>query len=149
MRTPFLILMLATGLCAQNAPQTPNTPSPGASRREALKSLHLTEAQKGQIKSIRAKHKDALQAKRSASMEARQSFKAAMKDPKSSESDLRHLHAQAAEVRFNLALERRAMRQEVSAVLTPEQRERASELRGRMTERMHTRRALSGTEQAG
>jgi Spy/CpxP family protein refolding chaperone len=149
MRTSFLILMLATGLSAQNVPQTSSAPTSRASRHEALSSLHLTEAQKGQIKAIRAKHQEALQAKRASLREAQQSLRAAMKDAKSPESDLRNLHAQAADRHFNLILERRAMRQEMGALLTPEQREKAAELRGRMAERLRARRALSGREQAG
>ncbi len=150
MRPALLIMALSLSLCAQEAPASPS-PRTSASHSHAAQALHLTDTQKTQIKALRAKHKDALQAKHSALREARQTLVSAMKDPKSSQADLRRLHTQVSDMHFDLMWERRSLRQEVLALLTPEQREKAAELREQMRERVreHTRRALSGVEPVG
>jgi protein CpxP len=148
MRRPLLLLALAAGLAAQSPAPSPAPEAPQARRtrrqERVAKALALSEAQKGQIKQIRDKHREALKAKHAAVRDARKQLHQAMQDPKTSETELRKRHRQMADLRFGLLLEMRAMRQEVGAVLTPEQREKAAELRGRVLERGRMMRGFAG-----
>lgn len=110
--------------------------------------LHLTEAQKAGIQTVRAKHQPDLALRRSAFREARQALRAALQDQATPTAQLRSLYDKAASARFEMMLARRSMRQEVQALLTPEQRGRAAELAGmaraRRRERMHHLRQADG-----
>jgi Spy/CpxP family protein refolding chaperone len=157
MRPLLFCFALVSGLASLSAPLSaqarPGTfaqeaPRPRAAQRQekVAQALHLSEAQRGQIKQIRAKHKESLKTKHAAVRDARQTLHKAMQDPKANEADLRKLHTQVADLRFDLLLELRALRGEVGTVLTPEQREKAAELRGRFAERA---RMMRGPGMAG
>lgn len=144
MRRPLLLLALAAGLAAQS-PASEAPQAHRARRQERVaKALGLSETQKGQIKQIRDKHREALKAKHAAVRDAREHLHQAMQDPKTSEAELRKLHGQMADLRFDLLLEIRTLRQEVGAVLTPDQREKAADLRGRALERGRMMRGFAG-----
>lgn len=120
-------------------------------RAEAIaRALKLTEAQKTTIQGIRDKHRPDLAARRAAARQAQSALRTALQDPATPEAQLRSLHDQAAAARFEMMLVRRSVHQEVQAVLTPEQREKAAELRGmaraRLQERLHRggRQGLAG-----
>lgn len=94
--------------------------------------LNLTEAQKASLKDIQAKHKDSFAAKKKAAMAARKAFFEAIQKPETAPETLKALHRTLSDLEFDRMLEFRAMRQEMRAVLNPEQREKAARMEGRM-----------------
>ncbi len=134
---------LALGIClapalAQDAPAP--RPRMGARMGDRMdrmeerfdRVLHLTDAQKASVKEIRAKHKPAIEAKRAALETARHAFGEALKNPEAKPEDLKTLHRAQADASLDMLLEHRAQRLEIRAILTPEQREKAAGLLGRM-----------------
>ena len=134
----ILSLALALPALAQTAP------APAAPAAPAMKDgmhdqmmarmadrLKLTEAQRASCKDIIAKHRPALMAKHKAAKEARRAFFQALQDSAATPDSLKTLNRAAADARLDALLEGRALRQELRAVLTPEQREKAAYLIGR------------------
>lgn len=113
-------------------------PEPGRPGRIA-QALNLSDAQRTSIRSIREKHRPELLLKREAARQAQAALRTALREAATPEAQLRALHDQASAARFEMMLARRTVRQEVRAVLTPEQREKAAELRGMARERMRER----------
>jgi Spy/CpxP family protein refolding chaperone len=97
-----------------------------------VKALNLTPEQKTKWDGILAKHKPAQEARRKAAMEADKALRDAMKKPDAKPEELKALHRAAADARFDAQLEHRAQRQELRDLLTPEQREKAAFILGRM-----------------
>jgi Spy/CpxP family protein refolding chaperone len=101
-----------------------------------LKALDLSEAQRASVRQTLANHKDALKAKTAAAREARRAMVDALLQPETTEAKLKSLHDTAAKAQFEVLKEGRAIHQEISPVLTPEQQAKAAELkadfRGRM-----------------
>jgi Spy/CpxP family protein refolding chaperone len=93
--------------------------------------LQLTEAQRTSCKAILDKHKDALASGRKDLADARQAFFTALRKPDAAPDALKPLYRSLSDLEFNQMMERRALRQELHAVLTPEQREQAARLEGR------------------
>lgn len=122
--------------------QTPgggNAPAPGAPQawlqnRFAAR-LGLSDAQKASCQAILEKHRAALAQKRQSAGEARRAFREAFGKSETAPDTLRQLHRTMADQEFEQQLERRALRQELRAVLTPEQREKAAFMEGRMEAR--------------
>lgn len=131
--------VLALGICL-SAAQAQDAPSPHprkGDRHPRLeerfdRALHLTDAQKVTVKEIRDKHRSALEARRAAAETAHKAFSEAMKNPEAKPEDLKTLHRAQADASLDLLLEHRAQRAEIHAILTPEQREKATRLMGRM-----------------
>ncbi|WP_257306478.1 Spy/CpxP family protein refolding chaperone [Geothrix campi] len=125
----FAILALAAlpGL-AQPAPGPVPGPGPAEGPRMA-RALNLTGAQQASIQAIRERHRPDLVVQRDTVRRAQAALRAALQDPDTSEAQLRVLHDKASSARFELLLVGRALRQEVQAVLTPEQRAKAAEWR--------------------
>jgi len=96
------------------------------------RALHLSDAQKASVKEIRARHRPALEARRATAETAHKAFSEAMKNPEAKPEDLKTLHRAQADANLDLLLEHRAQRMEIRAILTPEQREKAARLLGRM-----------------
>ncbi len=94
--------------------------------------LKLTDAQKASFKAIFAKHKDSLKAKGQAIREAHKAYREALEKPDTPQDTLKTMNRSLADLKFERRMEARAMRQELRAVLTPEQREKAARLEGRM-----------------
>ena len=94
--------------------------------------LKLTDAQKASFKAIFAKHKDSLKAKGQAIREARKAYREALEKPDTPQDALKTMNRSLADLKFERRMEARAMRQELRAVLTPEQREKAARMEGRM-----------------
>jgi len=94
--------------------------------------LDLTPAQKASFQAIFARHKDSMAARRKASFAAREAFTEAVKKPETTPEALKALHRTLSDLRFDGMMERRTMRQELRAVLTPDQREQAARMEGRM-----------------
>jgi Spy/CpxP family protein refolding chaperone len=136
---PTLALaILALPLTAQSEP----APGPRAGR--IAQALHLTDAQRAGLQAVRAKHRPELQARRETTRGAQAALQAALADAGTSAPQLRALYDQAAAARFDLLLARRSARQEALALLTPEQRLQAAEMRGAARERLRHLRAAAG-----
>jgi Spy/CpxP family protein refolding chaperone len=103
------------------------------------RALNLSEAQKTSIKTIRDKHHPTMVLQRDAVKQAGTALRTALQDGSISDTQLRILYDKAASTRFELMLARRSMQREVQAVLTPEQRIKAAELRGMAKARMRMR----------
>jgi Spy/CpxP family protein refolding chaperone len=102
-------------------------------RQERLdKALGLTDAQKTAIRDIRTKHQAAFEAGRKTAQDAHKAFAEALRKPETAPDELRKLHRAAADATFEQLLAHRAQRQEIRALLTPEQREKAARMEGRM-----------------
>jgi len=145
---PYTALALTLGLGLQAAPPAEeHTERPRMEEMQAriAARLHLTEAQKASIQETRTKHHESLSAKRKAAMAAHEAFTQAMRKPESKPEDLKTLHQTATALSFDLQLEHRALRQELRALLTPEQREQSARMEGRFEgrrERMGRRHGL-------
>ena len=99
-----------------------------------VKALALTPDQKTRFDAVMAAHKAPLETKR----------KASMKEPETKAEDLKTLHRAAADADLDMLLEHRSQRQEIRALLTPEQREKAARLEGRMEGRMQGHKGFRG-----
>jgi Spy/CpxP family protein refolding chaperone len=121
-------------------PLAAQTPQGRGLRSERMaQTLNLSEAQKSSIKAIREKHRPDLLVRRDNARQAQIALRTALSEPKTPEVQLRILHDKAAAARFEMRLTRRAIHQEVLAVLTPEQRVKATEMHVRAQARMHNR----------
>jgi len=115
--------------------------APGPGRGEGLpgklaERLQLTAAQQASWKEIRGRHQEALAAKAKAAGAARRAWFEALRKPETGADTLKALHRSMADLDLERTLERRSLRQELLAVLTPAQREQAARLEGRMEGRM-------------
>lgn len=138
LRSALILLLAAGSLAAQ--PGRPYGP-----RAERLaRALNLTEAQKTAIRGIRDKHQPEMAQRQAAARQAHEALRAALRDAATPEAQLRALYDKASAARFDMMLARRSVHQEVQAVLTPEQREKAAELRGAARERMRGHRGPLG-----
>ena len=120
----LLLALLALPAAAQTGPDRGSRPD------RIARALQLTEAQKASIQGIRAKHHSDLILRRDAVKHARIDLRTALQDTATPEARLRALYDKAAAARFDLILAQRSVRLEVQAVLSPEQRARATELHG-------------------
>ncbi|WP_306589982.1 Spy/CpxP family protein refolding chaperone [Geothrix sp. 21YS21S-4] len=139
-RSAAILALTVLPALAQTAPEAPARPAPEPSRLARV--LGLTETQRASIRAIREKHQPAMAALRASARQAQGAFRAALRDGATADAQLRTLHDQASSARFELLLAGRSLRQEMRAVLTPEQRAKAAELRdlARVHHREHTRR---------
>ena len=135
---PLAILLATLPILAQAPP--PRAHAPGAMANHMAEALGLSPEQRTQMKAIREKHQVAMQADHEASRAQSEAFHAAMQDPKASESQLRQAYDQMNAQRFQALLEMRAMRQEMRAVLTPDQQVKADAMRAQFKDRMKQRR---------
>ncbi len=112
------------------------------------RALNLTDAQRVSIQGIREKHRPDLVLRRDAVRQAQAALRTALRDPATPEPQLRTLHDRASAAQFEVILARRSVRQDVQAVLTPEQRTKAVEMRGvaqgKARERMRHSRMATG-----
>jgi periplasmic protein CpxP/Spy len=139
-RIALLLSLPLLPLAAQQA----STPAPqmqevAKQRREAIAQrmvdkLQLSQSQQDQIKAIREKHGDALKSQRESLKQAHEALKQATQDPKVDQTQLHELYVKASEQRFKSLMAHRAMRQEIDAILTPEQREKAKTMRASFME---------------
>lgn len=146
----FFALALGLSLAAPMAAQEPPPgPPPGMHRGHGfgplmMWGLDLTDAQKASMKAIAERHHAAMKPKFEAAAEARKALHSAMQDPAASPERLKALHDKASQAQFELALDRRAMRQESLALLTPEQKAKAEKLRADMQQRPEHPRGPEG-----
>lgn len=90
--------------------------------------LELSPEQRQQMKALAQKHRGEFQARRQAMRERQLALRQALADPATSPEQLRRLYDQVSEQRYQNLMARRGMRQELEAVLNPEQRERLHQL---------------------
>lgn len=139
MRSLAVLLAATLNLGAQIPP--PRAHSPGCMAQV----LGLSLEQQAQMKAIREKHQVVLRADREASRAQARAFRATLRNPEASEAQLRQGYDRMTTQRFRTLLDRRALRQELRAVLTPEQQAKAdamrAEFRKRVKARMEQRRA--------
>ncbi|WP_306590666.1 Spy/CpxP family protein refolding chaperone [Geothrix sp. 21YS21S-4] len=141
MRTPshrpaalaVILSVIGLGLSAQ-APEPGPRPEPGRSGPHvdphmgfhpdfrALRELGLTDAQQAKVKAIHESHKSVFKAKGAAAEKAGKALHEALAGDSADDKALKSLHDQAAAAQFDLLLEHRAIRKEIVAVLTPEQK---------------------------
>ena len=136
---PLAILITAIlPLAAQTPP--PRAHAPGARGEHMAAALGLTPDQQTRMKAIRDKYRESGKAEHEAARGQAQAFRAAMEDPKATEAQLRQAFDQMNAQRFRALLQRRAMRQEMRAVLTPDQQAKADAMRAEFKDRMKQRR---------
>ncbi len=141
-RATLILALLALPLAAQAGPGR------GPRAERISQALQLTEPQKVSIQAAREKHRPDLVGHRDAVRHARIDLRTALKDPATPDAQLHALYDKASSARFDLILAQRSLRREVQALLTPEQRAKATELRGQaragMWEGMRHRRRSEG-----
>lgn len=121
---PLLLLgglaMTSLALSAQGGPG-PFHGGPGSGAR-----LGLNENQQAQFKAIHERHKAALETRRQSLQEARKALHDAMKAEADTKA-LKAAHQKVADAQFQMLLERKAVRDEILPILTPEQKARFQE----------------------
>ncbi|HJU84429.1 MAG TPA: Spy/CpxP family protein refolding chaperone [Holophagaceae bacterium] len=133
-----LLLATCTLLGAQ-APDPAPAPQAGPRAERLARKLNLSDDQRQKLQAIRARQRQEAQARLPELKARHQALREAMRDPATSESELRRRFDAANDARFRMLLARRAARQEMQAVLTPEQRAQAAQLRERFHARQRAR----------
>lgn len=87
--------------------------------------LNLTDSQRTQIDAITKHHQASLTDKLKTADQARDAMRRAMNDPATKDGEIQALQTRMVESMTAVILERRAIRRECEAVLTPEQRKAA------------------------
>jgi Spy/CpxP family protein refolding chaperone len=119
MRThPLRFLSLALALLALGTPLAARGRGPGG----GLRSLHLSETQRTQVRDIHEKHQATLQSLRDRAESARQTLHEALAKAATEVATLRGLHEKAAAAQFDLMLEHRAIRLEILPLLSDDQK---------------------------
>ncbi|HXC16527.1 MAG TPA: Spy/CpxP family protein refolding chaperone [Holophagaceae bacterium] len=137
MRPLAIVLTAILPLAAQTP--APGPQAPGAMPTRVVTALDLTPEQQAQRKAIHGRYRDAARANHEAVRAQAQAFRAAMQDPKASEAQLRQAFDQMNSQRFQGLLQRRAMRQELRATLTPDQQAKADTMRAQFREHRRAR----------
>lgn len=147
----LLSSFLALGLAAQPAPRPPQGgPGPLGPRAQKARAaaehleflayhLKLTDAQRAQIKAIHERHQGAVKVKQGEARAARETLRKAAARLEAGGAELKPMHQAAADRQFEVMMERRALRREVRAVFTPEQRAEADRLQALGEERRQFR----------
>ena len=145
MRSPALLLTALLPLAAHAQAGSVGQPPQAGPRRHGpgpgsmAQVLGLSPDQQARVKAIRERHQDALRTDHETARAESQAFRAVMQDPKAGEPQLRQAFDQMNAARFQALLEGRAMRQEMRAVLTPDQLAKADALKARFRERHRAR----------
>lgn len=134
MRPLAILLAASLPLLAQAPP-----PPPPAGGHHLAEALGLSPEQQTKMKSIHEKHAAAMKADRESLRTQAQAFHTAMKDPKADPAALRQAFDQVNGARFQMLMEARAMRQEMRAVLTPDQQAKADAMKAAFRARRHER----------
>ena len=134
MRPLAILLAASLPLLAQAPP-----PPPPMGGHHLAEALGLSPEQQTKMKSIHEKHATAMKADHEAVRAQAQAFRAAMQDPKADPAQLRQAFDQMNAARFQMLLEGRAMRQEMRAVLTPDQQAKADAMKAEFRQRRHDR----------
>lgn len=137
------VAAMAAGMALAQAPATPAQPRAGkimaqqAMRKRMFQTLNLTDAQKQQAKTFMQQAKQNAQPLRTQLRANRQALAAAVKA-----NDVAQIHTLAAQqgnLQGQLLGIRSEARAKVYAILTPEQKAKADEMREKVRERMRQR----------
>jgi len=128
----------------------PGQPGPGAFRpgpgqggpEVLLRALGLTPDQDKAVRAILDRRRAAAMARHQAAGAKEEALRAAAEDPAATEARLRALHAEAGEARLQDLLDRHAAMAEVDALLTPDQRAKATRIRANQRREREARGAL-------
>ncbi len=120
--TGLALVMTATVLAAQGFGPKMGGRAQAASCGPMARFLNLTAAQQASSKVITDRHQASLDAKQKVVNEAREEMRKAMHDPAVSDAKVKELHARVSGSMTAVMLERRAMMQELEAILTPDQK---------------------------
>ncbi|MBS1766438.1 MAG: periplasmic heavy metal sensor [Acidobacteria bacterium] len=135
MRPLAILLAASLPLLAQ----APPPPPPMGGGHHLAEALGLSPEQQTKMKAIHEKHASAIKADHEAVRAQAKAFRAAMQDPKSDQAALRQAFDQMNAARFQTLLEGRAMREEMRAVLTPDQQAKADAMKADFRARRHER----------
>ncbi|HJO37790.1 MAG: Spy/CpxP family protein refolding chaperone [Vicinamibacterales bacterium] len=116
----------------------------GSAVMRGLRELDLSEAQRTEIREIVSGERDTQAELRERSTPIREALRLAAEATPIDEALIRRHSAELAEVQADAMILQANIRSEVLAVLTPEQRAEAAELRGGRERRMEERRARRG-----
>lgn len=121
--TAIAVAMLALGVSLQAQGRGPGS-GPGRGQGRGLLALNLTEAQQAQVKAIHERHQAEIQARQEAARSARTAMHQALAKEGTDAATLQALHQKVSAAQFDLMMARRAVRQEILPLLTPEQKAR-------------------------
>lgn len=133
------LLFSACALLPAQSPAPSPAPKPGHGMERLAQKLNLTEDQQARIKAIHQRQRAQMQARQPELKARHQALREAMKDPKTSESELRRRFDAVNDLRFQRLLSARQSRQEIRSVLTPEQQAQADALREQFRSRVRAR----------
>lgn len=119
---PFRFTALAAAVLALGVSLAAQGRGPGFGPGRGLRALNLTDTQQTQVKAIHERHQAAIQAKVETAQAAHKALREAMADAATDAKTLQALHEKASTAQFAVMLERRAVRQEILPILTPEQK---------------------------
>ena len=142
MRLPLgTILLLAGATILPLEAQVPQGPNPQGQYIQAPQGFHqggvmerladqlnLTPSQRHQVRAIILNHRTTTQSLHIAARNARLAFAAAMSDPATTQDQLQALHQDLEGKQFQQALNLKAIRNEVRAILTPDQQVRFDQM---------------------
>lgn len=147
-----ILLLPATALLAQ-PPEGPGSEEPGFGRPgfergflrgRLAEELELSEAQKAEIETLRESHWEEIEPLMEQARESRQAVGDLMRADELDEAAVRSAAQQAADLHVELTVIRARHHSELRSVLTPEQQEKAAELREKWQERREEFRGRSG-----
>jgi protein CpxP len=121
----------------------PGGPGPGGLGGDILRGLgrlDLTDAQREQVRTILQQHRAEFEALRERGQPAREALGQAIQAEPVDEALIRERHAAVAAVEADGAVLAANVRAEVFQILTPEQQQKARDLRAEMQKRMQERR---------
>ncbi|HJW07990.1 MAG TPA: Spy/CpxP family protein refolding chaperone [Holophagaceae bacterium] len=135
-----MIRALLFSACVLLPRQTPDpAPKPGPRMERLARKLNLTEDQRTRIQAIRQRQRAQMQTRQPDMKARRLALRDALKDPKTSEAELRRRFDAVNDLRFQMLLAGRQTRQEIRSVLTPEQQAQADALREQFRARVRAR----------
>ena len=128
------LALLATPLLAQGPGGIgrPGPPGPGPDGEmhwQALEQLDLTSEQRDQIHQLLSDHRSATQELRETMRARHEALQDLVRADEVNESAIREAVMAAAETQADIAVAQAKLHQQIQAVLTPEQREKAEQLR--------------------
>jgi Spy/CpxP family protein refolding chaperone len=114
---------------AANTPETPNAPAEPWAIRHAAKRLGLSDDQKEQIRGVLKAHAGEIEAQMQAAQTGNKALREAMSVQPLDEAKIRQQALALGGVRADGAVLRARIRSEIWPILTPDQQEKAKEMR--------------------
>ena len=152
-RALLLVICSLLPLGAQTPAPRPASPVAGPRAEKIAQELGLSQEQRQKLQAIRERKRAEFQAKAPELKAAHLALRQAMQDPKTTDTELRKRFNEASELRFQMLLAGRRSREEMRALLTPEQQAKAQQMRDqfrtrvRVRMREHLQRRLQGMDE--